>query len=370
MGGWIKTGTEITIKQTAKLIGKLNYQRQQFQETSLSLNIIDHQKAQPARLRGWNTTMIMNKTAIPEINWWIQKLWANIPAQLIQIPPQMTLTTDAAPSGWGSTQERELEIIAMAHGTQNKRQVKVTSNSREIKDITQGLRSFAKTLKNSRVQSLAIRSDNSKAVFDIKKWRASTSLIKKIKQVRQTKEKLRIQIQITHLPGVKNEIADALSRLSRAGDYKQKEKIFQQICLPMNLNPTIDLFSQHFNNLPPRFMSTIKGHGKIAIDALNQTCMKELPWIHPPIPLIPAVLKKIREEQIEAMIIAPQWPGQIWYLELVNENAQTFKLGWSNEILQPGTSLIKKNLKLPPRKIYCFIMDRRPEKEEDLQQRF
>ncbi|KAA6370693.1 MAG: hypothetical protein EZS28_033779, partial [Streblomastix strix] len=235
---------------------------------------------------------------------------------------------------------------------------------------TQGLRSFAKTLKNSRVQSLAIRSDNSTAVFDIKKWRASTSLIKETKQVHQTIEKLGIQILITHLPGVRNEIADALSRLSRAGDYKLKEKIFRQICLQMNLNPTIDLFSHHFNNLLPRFMSTIRGHGETAIDALNKTWKKELPWIHPPILLLPAVLKKIREEQFEAMIIAPLWPGQIWYTELVNENAQSLMLGWSNEILEPGTSLIKKNLKLPQGKIYCSLMDRRPGKEEDLRERF
>ncbi|KAA6333830.1 MAG: hypothetical protein EZS28_053122, partial [Streblomastix strix] len=73
-------------------------------------------------------------------------------------------------------------------------------------------------------------------------------------------------------------------------------------------------------------MSTIKGHGKIAIYALNQTWKKELPWIHLPIPLLPAVLKKIREEKIEAMIIAPLWPGQIWYTELVSENAQSFML--------------------------------------------
>ncbi|KAA6399133.1 MAG: hypothetical protein EZS28_005346 [Streblomastix strix] len=86
----------------------------------------------------------------------------------------------------------------------------------------------------------------------------------------------------------------------------------------MNLNPTIDLFSQHFNNLLPRFMSTTRGHGETAIDAFNQTWKKELPWIHPSIPLLPAVLKKIREELIEAMIIAPLWPGQIWYIELVN----------------------------------------------------
>ncbi|KAA6364048.1 MAG: putative reverse transcriptase, partial [Streblomastix strix] len=262
MRRWIRTGTVITVKQTAKLIGKLNYLRLQFQEASLFLNTMDHQKAQAARLRGWNTTMVMNKTAIPDINWWIAKLRANIPAQLIQIPPQMTMTTDAAPSGWGSTLEKEQEMIAVAHGTWNKRQAKLSSNNREIKAITQGLRSFAKALKNSRVQSLAIRSDNSTAVFDIKKWRASTSLIKEIKQVHQTIERLGIQIQITHLPGVRNEIADALSRLSRAGDYKLKEKIFRQTCLQMNLNPTIDLFSQHFNNLLPRFMSTIRGHGE------------------------------------------------------------------------------------------------------------
>ncbi|KAA6369927.1 MAG: hypothetical protein EZS28_034547, partial [Streblomastix strix] len=106
-------------------------------------------------------------------------------------------------------------------------------------------------------------------------------------------EKLGIQIQITHLPGDKNEIVDAQSRLSRTEDYKLKEKIFQQTYFQMNLIPTINLFSQHFNNLLPIFMSITRGHGEIAIDALNQTWKMELPWIHPPIPLLPAVLKKI-----------------------------------------------------------------------------
>ncbi|KAA6394589.1 MAG: hypothetical protein EZS28_009893 [Streblomastix strix] len=138
----------------------------------------------------------------------------------------------------------------------------------------------------------------------------------------------------------------------------------------MNLNPTIDLFSQHFNNLLPRFMSTIGGHGEIAIDALNQTWKEELPWIHPPIPLLPAVLKKFREEQIEAMVIAPLWPAQIWYTELVNENGQSLMLGWSNEILEQGKSLIKKNLKFLPGRICCFLMDRSPGREEDLRERF
>ncbi|KAA6396703.1 MAG: hypothetical protein EZS28_007771 [Streblomastix strix] len=222
---------------------------------------MDHQKAQAARLIGWKTTMMINKTAIPDINQQVAKLKVNIPAQLIQITPQMAMSTDAAPSGWGSALERELEMIAISHGTWNKKQAKLAYNNREIKAITQ--------------------------------------------------KKLSIQIQIIHLPGVENETADSLRRLSRTGDYKQKEKIFQLAILLMNLNQTIDLFSQHFNNLLPRFISTIIGYEQIAIDALNQVWKKEFPCLHPPVPLLSAVLKKIGEEQIEAMIIATLWPGQI-----------------------------------------------------------
>ncbi|KAA6365141.1 MAG: hypothetical protein EZS28_039332 [Streblomastix strix] len=348
MRRWLKTGTEILIKRTAKLIGKLNYPRLQFQEASIFLNIMDHLKAQAARLRGWNTTMIMNKTAIPDIKWWIAKLRANIPAQLVRIPQQMTMTTNAASSGWGSKLEKELKMIATAHGTWNKSCAKLTSNNREIKAITQGMRSFAKVSKNSRIQSLTFRSSNRTAVFDIRKWRSSTSLKKEIKQVHQAIEILRIQIQITPLLGVKNETADALSRLSRTGDYKLKENIFQ-LTYPM---------------------STIRGHGEIAIEALNQIWKKEFLLIYLPIPFLPEFLKKIREEQIEAMIIAPLQPGQIWYTELVNEIVQSLMLGWSNEILEPGIQLIRKNLKPPPSKICCFLMDRRPEKEEDSHERF
>ncbi|KAA6366699.1 MAG: hypothetical protein EZS28_037776 [Streblomastix strix] len=158
-------------------------------------------------------------------------------------------------------------------------------------------------------------------------------------------------------PRIQNKISNAPSRLSREGDYKLKEKFFQQTYFQMNLNQTIDLFSQHFNNLMPRLMSTIREYGEIAIDALNKIWKKELPRIYAPIPLLPAVQKKIKEEQIEAMIKAPLWLGQIQYTELVNENVQSLMLGQSNEILELGISLIKKNLKLLLGKICCFLID-------------
>ncbi|KAA6356926.1 MAG: hypothetical protein EZS28_047547 [Streblomastix strix] len=189
-GGWTKTGTEITVKQSVKLIGKLNYLRLQFQQISLSLNTIEDQKSQAARLKCRNTTMIINITAIPDRNWLITKLRVSISAQLVQIAPQMTMTTDAAPSGSDSTQEKEPEMTAMAYGTWNKREARLTNYNREIKAITQSLRSFAKVLKGARNQCFAIRNDNSITDFDIKKCKATITLKKEIKYFHQTIEKL------------------------------------------------------------------------------------------------------------------------------------------------------------------------------------
>ncbi|KAA6394944.1 MAG: hypothetical protein EZS28_009525 [Streblomastix strix] len=134
---------------------------------------MDYKKAQAAMLIGQNSMMKMNKTTIPDINRWIAKLRANIPAQLKQTIPQMTILLDAALSGRDSTLEKGMEMIAMVHGISYKRKVKLASNNKEIKAITQSQRSFTKVLKNSRIQSLVIKSDNSTAVFDIRKWRAS-----------------------------------------------------------------------------------------------------------------------------------------------------------------------------------------------------
>ncbi|KAA6355623.1 MAG: hypothetical protein EZS28_048850 [Streblomastix strix] len=125
----------------------------------------------------------------------------------------------------------------------------------------------------------------------------------------------------------------------------------------MNLNPTIDLLSQHFNNLLPRFISTTMRHKEIAINSLNQERKMELPWIHPPIDLFPAVLKKFKKEQIKLIIIALIWPGQIQFTELINKNRQPLILSQNNYVLEPRISLAKKCMKFPPSKIVCFLID-------------
>ncbi|KAA6376874.1 MAG: hypothetical protein EZS28_027601 [Streblomastix strix] len=59
--GWERNLANTTVKTKQK------------KQASLFLTIMNNQDAQSARLRGWTTTMILNKTAIPDRNQWIVK---------------------------------------------------------------------------------------------------------------------------------------------------------------------------------------------------------------------------------------------------------------------------------------------------------
>ena len=66
-------------------------------------------------------------------------------------------------------------------------------------------------------------------------------------------------------------------------------------------------------NLPHRFCRT--GHLLVVVsDALSQTWMGLSLYAFPPIPLLERTLIKIREDQMEEVIvITPSWQRRSWY---------------------------------------------------------
>ncbi|KAA6397610.1 MAG: hypothetical protein EZS28_006861 [Streblomastix strix] len=171
-------------------------------------------------------------------------------------------------------------------------------------------------------------------------------------------------------PSNYSEIADALSILSRAREYKLKEKMLQQTCLQMNLNPAIDLFSQHFNKLLTKIQVNNKKtrrncNRRSKLNLEDGTSMDSSSY--------PSPSSSSEEDQRRADRSNDNCSTMarldVVYRTGIRE-CSILMLGWSNEILEPRTSLIKKNLKLVPGKICCFIMDRRPGREDDSQEKF
>ena len=121
-----------------------------------------------------------------------------------------------------------------------------------------------------------------------------------------------------HIPGIQNGLADTASReLDSRAEWTLDKQIFQSICQRF-YTPEVDLFaSRLLTHEVPKYVSRYPDPGALAVDAFLQDWSKWSCLIHPPVVLLPRILRKIREDQATALLIAPNWSGQPWFPELI-----------------------------------------------------
>jgi hypothetical protein len=162
-----------------------------------------------------------------------------------------------------------------------------------------------------------------------------------------------------HVRGVENEKADSLSRLSRAGDYAVKDEVFQDALASLGVTITVDLFASRYNKKHPVYCSVALNDSRmLARDAFTISWKgRGLPLIHPPVPLLLRCLKRIREEKITAVVVAPHWLGQPWTNSLRTMTLKTVMMGQSYLALTSGRQMLKNGDKLPPGPIAAYLVD-------------
>ena len=115
------------------------------------------------------------------------------------------------------------------------------------------------------------------------------------------------------IPGKFKILADHLSRLDKpiktewALDQRIANTIFQMLSYP-----NVDLFATGFNHKLPLYVSPVPDSHALAVDALSMN------WdlLHATI-LISSILAKIYQSQCRIVLIAPFWPQQPWFSELL-----------------------------------------------------
>jgi ribonuclease HI len=172
----------------------------------------------------------INCSARGDLRKWSEWIKKNIPKQIIKPqPPQALITTDAAPTGWGATlyipslhnQTKPKEDL-VAFGTWNKFMSNQYSNRRELVAIHMALRAFSRRLTQENCLSILVLSDNTTAVYNINRMAAGENLYRPLKRLLHYVADLRIAMKAAHIPGVLNDVPDALSRLETSGDYQIK----------------------------------------------------------------------------------------------------------------------------------------------------
>lgn len=81
--------------------------------------------------------------------------------------------------------------------------------------------------------------------------------------------------------------------------------------------PMVDLFATRFNHRLETYVSPVPDPGAWAVDALSLSWSPLLSYAFPPFPLLGKVIRKARMEQASFILIAPKWPAQLWFPDLL-----------------------------------------------------
>ena len=119
------------------------------------------------------------------------------------------------------------------------------------------------------------------------------------------------------LAGKDNVLADWESRHHDSSDWQLLPSVFEAI--NHLLGPfTIDLFASRTNAQLPVYCSWRPDPQARVVDAFSITWSQDQPYLFPPFNLIGKALTKIRIEEVDfACLIAPAWPAQVWYSQVL-----------------------------------------------------
>ena len=293
----------------AAMLDVVPYARLRMRPLQVHLKRHWNQAAQPQ-----STRIPVTERLTPCLQWWSSKdnLLAGLP--LCPPKPTVTITSDASKKGWGA-----FLLEHAVQGLWGPWEKAFHINFLELKAIWLGLKAFQD---NVRGKVVLCRCDNTTACAYINKMGGTKSqvLTSLLTQFMEWCIERNIQLQAVHLPGVKNVLADMLSRTET--DHKEwslNTRVTDRLFLAWG-KPQVDLFASRQNAKLPTFCS-LHREEELALswDALSMTWSRGELYAFPPLGMIPIVLDKIKRDQAPRVIlIAPNWPRRSWYPLLLN----------------------------------------------------
>ena len=248
------------------------------------------------------------------LQWWINPIRFETGTSIHPPDPKFFLYTDASHYGWGA----HLEPTTLSfHGRWTENQSQLHINMLEMTAIRLALKQAKTFIHHS---CIMISTDNTTVVSYINKQGGthSPNLCVEVWKILNWCLEQDIVIRVRHIPGKFNILADRLSRLDKpiktewALDQTVANSVFQMLNFP-----NVDLFATRFNHRLPLYVSPVQDYKALAIDALSMDWNHLHAYAFPPFILIPAVLEKIRQHQCRIVLIAPFWPQQQWFSELL-----------------------------------------------------
>ena len=141
-----------------------------------------------------------------------------------------------------------------------------------------------------------------------------------------------------------NAMADLLSRQSlRQWECQLSRPMFLTILATFQVTPTLDCFASRNTRMLPRYMTWFPDQEAVARDAMIHQ-WDPVSYLFPPVPLVMKTLQKVKQDQIQAVLIVPEWPSALWWPILQGMMVEPLmRLPHYREVI----SMVDRNLELP-----------------------
>ncbi|CAG2248579.1 unnamed protein product [Mytilus edulis] len=310
----------VTARQFSQLLGLLNSLADVVPLGRLHIRPLQfylHQHWLPATQNWEFPVPIIHQELCPHLVWWTSQ--ANVlRGQLLSSPvPNQTLFTDACNYGWGAY----LEGLSVS-GVWTLDLLKEHINILEMKAVLLALSHFQSLLQN---KSLVLATDNTTVVAYLRNQGGTHcyELYLLAREILLLCNQLHLQIVVRHVPGKLNVLADALSRTLTPvnTEWELLQSVFQAITLQWG-SPHVDLFATSLNYKIQVFMSPVPDPKAYAVDCMSVPWDGMFAYAFPPFRFLSQVLRKISAEQGLIILIAPAWPKQAWFPDLLHLSFQ------------------------------------------------
>ncbi|KAI2658972.1 ORF V: Enzymatic polyprotein [Labeo rohita] len=224
---------------------------------------------------------------------------------------RVTLATDASLTGWGAVMSGH-----PARGLWSGRHLSWHINCLEMLAVFQGLKHFLPDLRDRHV---LVRTDNTAVVSYINHQGGlrSRPLYKLAHQILVWSQGKLLSLRAVFVPGYLNVGADVLSRQGpRPGEWMLHPEVVKQIWRVFG-PAQVDLFATRDNAQCPLWYSLVHP-APLGLDAMVQTWPRLRLYAFPPIALLPGVLERVRRDGVSLLLVAPFWPGRVWFSDLIS----------------------------------------------------
>ncbi len=244
------------------------------------------------------------------------------------------LTTDASLTGWGAISEGR-----SSQGLWKDHHLSWRINRLDMLAVFLALKNFLTDLRGHHV---LVRSDNTSVVSYINHQGGlrSRPLCKLVCQILLWSQRKLLSLRATCIPGAHNIGADILSRQGlRPGEWRLHPEVVELMWKEFS-QAQVDLFASRETSHCPLWFSLTHPLG---LDAMTQMWPRLHLYAFPPIALLPGVLERVRRDRVPLLLIAPRWPGRVWF-----PNLSHFSTGllWSSP--SGGTFCPKLGLDISP----------------------